>query len=101
MVGIPSLAHSLGNGWLVSLTVYGLPANAVRYGYLLNTSDPTEERINETVHWSVFAKRQHRTAQPYLPPNLPYDIPPHKIVEITKEEQALLEACGVVRPEHS
>ena len=27
-----------------------LPANAVRYGYLLNTSDPTEERINETVH---------------------------------------------------
>jgi hypothetical protein len=78
-----------------------LPANAVRYGYLLNTSDPTEERINETVHWSVFAKRQHRTAQPYLPPNLPYDIPPHKIVEITKEEQALLAACGVVRPEHS
>jgi hypothetical protein len=78
-----------------------LPANALHYGYLLNTPDPTKERINERVHWSVVAKRQDHTAQPYHPPNLPSDIPPHKIVEITKEEQALLQACGVGRPEHS
>src|SRR3954467_4275926 len=29
-IGIPSLAQSLGNGGFVSLTVYGLPAIAVR-----------------------------------------------------------------------
>jgi uncharacterized protein (DUF2235 family) len=75
-----------------------LPANAMHYGYLFNSADPSKERINERVHWSVVAKRQERTAQPYLPPNLPARIPPHKIADITNEEQALLEACGLGRP---
>jgi hypothetical protein len=69
-----------------------LPPNAILHGYLFNTDDPAEERINERVHWSVVTKRRDRTAQPYLPPNLPPDIPPQKIAEITKEEQALLAA---------
>lgn len=75
-----------------------LPTNAVCHGYLSSSEDPTMERINEGVHWTIMAKRQGQT-QPYLPPNLPPDIPPSKIAEITKEEQALLEACGLERPE--
>jgi len=76
-----------------------LPANAVRYGYLLNTEDPAMERINERVHWSVLAKRQDQTAPPYVPLNLPLGIPLQKIAEATKQERALLEVCGVNRPE--
>jgi uncharacterized protein (DUF2235 family) len=75
-----------------------LPANAICHGYLLNTEDPAEERINERVHWSVIAKRQGRTGQVYLPPNLPIDISPQKIAEMTGEERALLEACAASNP---
>ena len=74
-----------------------LPRNAIRYGYLFNSDDPAEERINERPHWSVVAKRQDRTAQPYLPSNLSADIPPEKIAGLTGQERALLEACGAER----
>lgn len=70
-----------------------LPTNAICYGYFSNTDDPAMERINERVHWTVIAKRQDRTAQLYFPPNLPPDVAQRRIAEITKEEQALLEAC--------
>jgi hypothetical protein len=55
---------------------------AVRHGYFENSEDPTEEHINERVHWSVLAKRQDRTTRPYSPQNLPADIPNEKIAAI-------------------
>jgi hypothetical protein len=69
------------------------PANALRDGYVSNTSDPAKKRIDERVHWSVVTKRHEQTAQPYLPPNLPHDSSPQETSEITKEEQTLIEAC--------
>jgi uncharacterized protein (DUF2235 family) len=62
---------------------------AVRHGYLFNTEDPTEEHINERVHWSAIAKRASATNR-YSPPNLPRVIRPERIAEITDEEQTLL-----------
>jgi uncharacterized protein (DUF2235 family) len=60
---------------------------AVHHGYLRNSEDPTEEHINESVHWSVLDKRK---TGDYSPQNLPADIPLEKIAAITEEEQILL-----------
>jgi uncharacterized protein (DUF2235 family) len=72
-----------------------LPANAICHGYVLSTEDPAAERINERVHWSAVAKRTGQQGQPYLPANLPSDIPPQKLAEPTAEERGLFEACGI------
>jgi uncharacterized protein (DUF2235 family) len=63
---------------------------AIHHGYFSNSEDPTEEHVNERVHWSVIAKRASTPADRYSPPNLPKDIRPKKIAEITNEERALL-----------
>jgi uncharacterized protein (DUF2235 family) len=67
---------------------------AIRHGYLFNSDDPTEEHINERVHWSVVAKRQGQASPLYNPRNLPMNISDEKIAAITDEERALL-----LRPE--
>src|SRR5215472_17309790 len=68
----------------------GWPATvAIDHGYLMNTEDPSEEHINERVHWTVLAKRAN-AQESYSPPNLPADIRPERIAEITDEERALL-----------
>jgi uncharacterized protein (DUF2235 family) len=63
---------------------------AIQHGYVFNSEDPTQEHINERVHWSVIAKHQNRTTPPYNPPNYPVDIPEEKIAAITDEERHLL-----------
>ena len=63
---------------------------AIQHGYLRNSEDPTEEHINERVHWSVIAKRTNAAAIRYSPPNLLTNIRPDQIAEMTDEEQALL-----------
>src|SRR6516165_10283543 len=63
---------------------------AIQHGYLVNSDDPTEEHINERVHWSVIAKRTNAAAIRYSPPNLPINIRPEQIAEITEEERMLL-----------
>ena len=63
---------------------------AIQHGYLVNSDDPTEEHINEGVHWSVIAKRTNAAAIRYSPPNLPINIRPEQIAEITEEERMLL-----------
>jgi uncharacterized protein (DUF2235 family) len=63
---------------------------AIHHGYFSNSEDPTEEHINERVHWSVIAKRAGTAANRYSPPNLPTNIRPEKIAEITNEERVLL-----------
>jgi len=65
---------------------------AIHHGYLTNSEDPNEEHINERVHWSVIVKRKGNPTPPYNPRNLPGDIPPDKIAEITDEERDLLHA---------
>jgi hypothetical protein len=67
---------------------------AIHHGYLTNSKDPNEEHINERVHWSVIAKRMGNPTPPYNPRNLPGDIPPNKIAEITDVERDLLAAVG-------
>jgi T6SS, Phospholipase effector Tle1-like, catalytic domain len=62
---------------------------AIEHGYLTNTADASEEHINEWVHWSVLAKRAN-ARQRYSPPNLPENILPEQIAQITEEERALL-----------
>jgi uncharacterized protein (DUF2235 family) len=62
---------------------------AIQHGYFFSTEDPTEEHINERVHWSVIAKRASPASQ-YSPPNLPTDIRPEQIAEITYAERTLL-----------
>jgi hypothetical protein len=65
--------------------------NAIRHGYLFNSKEPDKQHINESVHWSVVAKRGGSPpAAPYNPPNLPASIPPERIAAPTSEEQALL-----------
>ena len=64
---------------------------AIHHGYLSNTEDPSEEHINERIHWSVIAKHQAQTAPLYVPPNLPAYIPAGKIAGLTDEERQLLE----------
>jgi hypothetical protein len=51
---------------------------AIHHGYLSNTEVPSEEHINERVHWSLIAKHQEQTAPLYDPPNLPPHIPAEK-----------------------
>jgi len=63
---------------------------AIDHGYLFNTDDPTQEHINERVHWSVITKHQTSATSPYNPPNLPSDVPSDKVAQITDEERALL-----------
>ena len=63
---------------------------AIHHGYLSNSKDPTEEHINERVHWSVIAKRTNVAAMRYSPPNLVVNIRPDQIAEITEEERTLL-----------
>ena len=41
---------------------------AIHHGYLSNTEVPSEEHINERVHWSLIAKHQEQTAPLYDPP---------------------------------
>jgi uncharacterized protein (DUF2235 family) len=63
---------------------------AIQHGYFTNSEDPTEEHINERVHWSVIAKRTNAAAIRYSPPNLLINIRPEQIAEITDEERTLL-----------
>ena len=56
-----------------------------------NTADPSEEHINERIHWSVVAKHQEKAAPLYDPPNLPAYIPAEKIASLTDQERQLLE----------
>jgi len=63
---------------------------AIHHGYFSNSKDPTEEHINERVHWSVIAKRTNATGARYSPPNLMVNIRPDQIAEITDEERSLL-----------
>ena len=63
---------------------------AIHHGYFENTDDPSQEHINERVHWSVIAKNQDRTALAYNPPNLPPNISSEKIAVLTDEEHELL-----------
>ena len=93
----PNLAEAIVDsteGWVIDhafphyRTV--LSPVAILHGYLVNRKDPTEEHINERVHWSVVAKRTNAAAIHYSPPNLLTNIPPEKIAEITEEERTLL-----------
>jgi hypothetical protein len=63
---------------------------AIHHGYFSNSKDPTEEHIDERVHSSVIAKRVSTAAERYSPPNLPKNIRPEQIAEITNEERLLL-----------
>jgi len=56
-----------------------------------NTANPTEEHINERIHWSVVAKHLERTAPLYDPPNLPPHIPADGIATLTDQERQPLE----------
>jgi uncharacterized protein (DUF2235 family) len=67
---------------------------AIRHGYFFNSEDPTQEHINERVHWSVIEKHQSRVPPLYGPPNLPANISNEKIATLTDEERELL-----LRPE--
>ena len=64
-----------------------LSSVAIHHGYFSNSRDPTEEHINERVHWSVIAKHK---GMPYNPRNLPAHIPFEKIAAITEQERVLL-----------
>jgi hypothetical protein len=66
-----------------------------------SAGDPSEEHVNEKVHWSVLAKlgrpcNVYGRSEPYNPPNLkeamtrPGPNLAGKIAAITKEEAALL-----------
>jgi len=63
---------------------------AIHHGYFSNSKDPTEEHINERVHWSVMAKRTNVAAIRYSPPNLITNVRPEQVAEITDEERTLL-----------
>src|SRR3974377_1614851 len=63
---------------------------AIHHGYLSNSKDPTEEHINERVHWSVITNTTNAAAMRYSPPNLVVNIRPDQIAEITEEECTLL-----------
>jgi hypothetical protein len=60
---------------------------AIHHGYFGNSKDPTEEHINERVHWSVIAKHKGMF---YKPRNLPAHVPLEKIAAITEQERVLL-----------
>ncbi len=67
---------------------------AIHHGYVANTDDPSEEHINERVHWSVIAKRKGQATAAYNPPNLPPDIPNTKIAAMTAEEREILDRAA-------
>jgi uncharacterized protein (DUF2235 family) len=67
-----------------------LSADAIRHGYFSSRPDPTQENINERVHWSVVDKRNLMVGAKYDPRNLPPRIAPEKIAAVTNEEKALL-----------
>jgi uncharacterized protein (DUF2235 family) len=62
---------------------------AIRHGYFTNSENPTEQHINEKVHWSVIAKHRSGAAS-YSPANLPQTVEPEQIADITPEERALM-----------
>jgi hypothetical protein len=64
---------------------------AILHGYLFNSRNPTEEHINEGVHWSVVSKRTSHAGSRYKPPNLPEPIPTKKVATITDEERVLID----------
>lgn len=64
---------------------------AIHHGYFFNSRDPTEEHINERVHWSVVSKRTSHEGTPYKPRNLPESIPANKIATISDEERILID----------
>ena len=82
-------------GWPIdhAFPHYGkiLSPAAIHHGYVSNTADPSEEHINERIHWSVIAKHQEKAAPLYDPLNLAAYIPPEKIASLTDEERQLLE----------
>jgi uncharacterized protein (DUF2235 family) len=73
-----------------------LSPDAIAHGVLLNSADPAEEHINERVHWSVLAKRGRPCTvfgvpnTRYEPANLPANVPPERVADVTAEERALL-----------
>jgi T6SS, Phospholipase effector Tle1-like, catalytic domain len=73
-----------------------LSPDAIDHGYFFNSRNTREVHINERVHWSVLKKLGSRCTvagvadTPYRPANLPADIPPAQVAEITPEEQAFL-----------
>jgi uncharacterized protein (DUF2235 family) len=73
-----------------------LSPDAIAHGVLLNSADPAEEHINERIHWSVLAKRGRPCTvfgvpnTRYEPANLPADVPPERVADVTAEERALL-----------
>lgn len=75
-----------------------LPPQAVKHGFFTSRADPTEERVNERVHWSSMKKRGRPCTifgvekTPYDPLNMSQNMPPEKIAAITPEEQSLLGA---------
>jgi hypothetical protein len=81
-------------GWPIGHTPHYrriLSPNAIHHGYVSNTAVPSEEHINERIHWSVIAKHQEQTAPRYDPPYLPPHIPAEKIANLTDQERQLLE----------
>jgi hypothetical protein len=72
------------------------PRIAIAHGTLFNSADPAEEHINERVHWSVLSKRGRPCTvfgvpnTRYEPANLPADVPPERVADVTIEERALL-----------
>jgi uncharacterized protein (DUF2235 family) len=82
-------------GWLIDNTFPHyrkvLSPAAIHHGYVSNTADPSEEHINERIHWSVIAKHQEKATPLYDPLNLLAYIPAEKIASLTDEERQLLE----------
>jgi hypothetical protein len=68
-----------------------LSPDAIHHGYVSNTADPSEEHINERVHWSVIERRQEQKTPLYDPANLPEHIPAEKVSGLTDQERQLLE----------
>jgi len=73
-----------------------LSPDAIKHGPFTSKVDPSEEHINERVHWSAMTKRGRRCTVfgiqdvPYEPANLPLSIPVNKVADITAEEQIFL-----------
>jgi uncharacterized protein (DUF2235 family) len=79
-----------------------LSSDALDYGIVFNTVNPKKENINERVHWSVLKKSGSACvinggSSIYKPVNLPPQIPPDRIAEITPEEKALLDSMVLER----
>jgi uncharacterized protein (DUF2235 family) len=72
-----------------------LSPDAIEHKAFANQPNPKWENVNERVHWTVMKKRGRpgtyygRPDTPYEPPNLPAEILPAKIANVTPEESAL------------